>query len=131
MTVTTYTLFGTPFYDRYTQCYKKIIKINKMPTENTPLKTIVKQINNPILSPFQANSSFSSCSNCCNSSYQSCMNVITKLNNPHELMCIEDIPELFSFLVSNNYTIDTSITKMMQQSNVKFNNDLICFISYS
>ena len=36
---------------------------------------------------------------------------------------------LFQFLIMNGFKIDTSSTKMMQASNVKLSNDLICFFS--
>jgi hypothetical protein len=44
-------------------------------------------------------------------------------------MTPDDIPELFNFLLSNNYKIDTSITKMMNSSEVKMTNKLVCFIT--
>lgn len=126
----TYSLVSAPYYDSKTKCYKKIIKINKMPTITSSLATIVKQIQYPKLSPFKSNSAFSACSNCCNSDdNQCCIYAITNISNHNELMCINDLPSLFTFLINNGYTIDTSITKMMQSSNVKLNNDLICFIT--
>ena len=57
-----------------------------------------------------------------------CIYAINKISNPNELMEPNDIPELFSFLVANSYTIDTSITQMMQTSNVKMDNSILCFI---
>ena len=45
-------------------------------------------------------------------------------------MCIDQLPLLFEFLMNNGYTIDTSITKIFQKSNVKMNGNLICMIQY-
>ena len=46
-------------------------------------------------------------------------------------MCVEELPMLFQFLMNNGYIIDTSITKMMNESSVKLNNPMICYISYN
>jgi len=49
-------------------------------------------------------------------------------------MSVDEIPDLFSFLLSNGYTIDTSITKMMNQSSIRYktdnSNELIALITY-
>lgn len=125
-----YSLVSVPFYDHITQCYKKVIKLDKEPPQNSPLNQIIKKVGSIKLSPFQVDSAFSGCgNNGCGNLSQSCNILITKINNKHELMCIDEIPSLFQFLITNGFTIDTSITKMMQASNVKLSNDLICFFS--
>ena len=45
-------------------------------------------------------------------------------------MCIDDLPELFEYLLNNGYTIDTSITKILQKTTVKMWGELICMIQY-
>jgi hypothetical protein len=46
-------------------------------------------------------------------------------------MCDEEIPDLFSFLAANNYKINTSLTKMMNTSPIRLeNNTILCFIEY-
>jgi hypothetical protein len=130
-----YSLVSVPYYDHNTQCYKKVIKLNKMPPSDSPLNAIIKNVGPIKLSPFQTDSAFSGCnSGCgcgcgCGNLSQCCNVLITKINNKHDLMCIDELPTLFQFLVTNGFTIDTSITKMMQNSNVKLSNDLICFFS--
>ena len=125
-----YSLVSVPFYDHRTQCYKKVIKLDKEPPQNSPLNQIIKKVGSIKLSPFQVDSAFSGCgSGGCGTLSQSCNILITKIDNKHELMCIDEIPTLFQFLITNGFTIDTSITKMMQASNVKLSNDLICFFS--
>jgi hypothetical protein len=51
-----------------------------------------------------------------------------------DLMVVDEIPDLFSFLLSHGYKIDTSLTKMMAQSDVRFQtnnaNKVICFVTY-
>ena len=136
-----YSLVSIPYYDNCTQCYKKVIKLNRAPPPDSPLNQIIKRVGPIRLSPFQVNSAFSGCSGggsggggsggCsgCGNTSQCCNLLITSLQDKTHLMCIDDIPTLFSFLVTNGFTIDTSITKMMQNSNVKLSNDLICFFS--
>ncbi|MEX0595036.1 MAG: hypothetical protein WD512_00945 [Candidatus Paceibacterota bacterium] len=114
-----YSLTSQPYYDNYNQCYRNILVLNKDPIG--PLKKIVKRINPPLLSPFQEPPTA-----CC--SQERC---IYAIYDKQELACVDSIPELFSYLVSNGYQIDTSVTTMMQKSPVKLNNNnLICFISY-
>jgi hypothetical protein len=52
-----------------------------------------------------------------------------------DLMTVDEVPDLFTFLLSKGYTIDTRITKMMNQSSIRFNtnnsNELIALITYS
>ena len=128
-----YSLVSIPYYDSKTQCYKKVIKLNRPPPPNSPLNQIIKRVGPIRLSPFQVDSTFSGCGgNCCGgcgSIAQCCNLLITTLQDKNNLMCVDDIPNLFSFLITNGFTIDTSITKMMQNSNVKLSNDLICFFS--
>ena len=128
-----YSLVSVPYYDNLTQCYKKVIKINPIPPPNSPLNAIVKRVGPIRLSPFQVDSAFSGCGGggggCSSNLAQSCNLLITSINNKHHLMCIDEIPSLFEFLLTNGFKIDTSITKMMQASNVKLSNDLICFFS--
>jgi hypothetical protein len=45
-----------------------------------------------------------------------------------ELLCMNEIADLFSYLTTNGYTIDTEITKIMLQGTEKIDK-LICFIS--
>jgi hypothetical protein len=126
-----YSLVSISYYDHLTQCYKKVIKISPSPPEDSPLNAIIKRVGPIRLSPFQVDSVFSGCNTCggCSNIAQSCNLLITKIQDKNQLMCIDEIPSLFQFLIMNGFKIDTSITKMMQASNVKLSNDLICFFS--
>lgn len=118
-----YTLTVEPYYDYVKQCYRNILVLNNEPVGS--LKNIVKRLNPPKLSEFNY---LTRENECCYK--RKCIYVITDINNGEEFMCVDDIPELFSFLVNNGYTIDTSTTKILQKSPVKLTNPLICFISY-
>jgi hypothetical protein len=115
-----YTLTAIPFYDSIQQCYRKVLTINIEPVG--PLKSLTKRTIAPKLSPFQERNV------CCPTS--NCIYIIMSPTNPSEYLCINDIGQFFSYLVTNGYTIDTSITKMMNESDVKIDNSLLCFISY-
>jgi hypothetical protein len=51
-----------------------------------------------------------------------------------DLMTVDEVPDLFTFLLANGYTIDTRITKMMNQSSIRYktdnSNELIALITY-
>jgi hypothetical protein len=126
-------LSTTVFLDTFNQCYKNIIVINLQP--EGPLGKIVRKINIPQLSPFNVHGNCSS-----KRGYNNCVFGLNSLkdfygkniNNTNCLMCEDEIPDLFSFLMSNCYKIDTSLTKMMNKSDVKINdNKILCFITYT
>ena len=109
------------YLDKYNDCYRKILVINKNPGDvhlNSYLKTIKKEK----LSPFTYD-------NCCNN-YQSTHSSVAIMNptNKNDFLPLENIGDFFTILIENGYKIDTEITKMLQQSSEKINN-LICFIS--
>ena len=132
LTMVMYSLVGAPFYDERNQCYKKIIRINKMPTGN--LTQIVKRIRSPRLSHFDTygeGNGYGDCSGCGSGSGNTpCIFAVFHPNHKNKLLTIDELPDLMTFLVDNGYTIDTSITKMLMKSNVKPSNDLICYVSY-
>ena len=117
----TYTLSLQPFYNAQNQCYQKIITIDRQPTG--PLAGLVHRVKPSPLSPFQR--SFDSCCQ-----QKGCINAIRVEGSSCSFSTAEDIPTLYSFLAANGYTIDTAITRMTNQSEVRFDNPLICFISY-
>ena len=127
-----YSIVGAPFYDERNQCYKKIIRINKMPTGN--LTQIVKRIRSPRLSHFDTYGEGNGYGDCCGSGSNgfnpSCIFAVFHPNHRNKLLTIDELPDLMTFLVDNGYIIDTSITKMLMKSNVKPSNDLICYVSH-
>jgi hypothetical protein len=115
-----YSLQSIPYYNSIVQEYTNILVLNK--SASGPLEKITKRISRNKLSPFESNT------NICRK--PACVIAITQIDNKNELMCIDQLPELFEYLMNNGYTIDTSITKVFQKSNVKMDGDLICMIQY-
>tara|TARA_R110002012_G_scaffold75019_1_gene189878 strand:- start:679 stop:1038 length:360 start_codon:yes stop_codon:yes gene_type:complete len=115
-----YSLESIPYYNSIEQEYTNILVINK-PAEG-PLKEITKRIRLNKLSPFEAKTNLCSKPNC--------MMAIVDIENKNELMCVDNLPNLFEFLINNGYTIDNSVTKVLQKSKVTMNKNLICLIQY-
>jgi len=132
----TISLFSQPYLDTYNQCYKNIVVVNLMP--QGPLAEIVKFVKFPPLSEFKkpgpcspikqwgyALMSLGGCSMGCDFSK----------TGGSDLMVVDEVPDLISYLVSNGYSVDTSITKMFNNSDIRFDtntgNKLICFITYN
>jgi len=111
----TYILSLSNYYDSQKECYRKIITIDREPNGN--LKQLIKRINRVKLSPFKGNEK------------TDCLYAIYNPGDKRELICIEELPILFSWLLSNGYVINTSITNMLQKSEIKLENKIICFIN--
>jgi hypothetical protein len=112
--------------------YGNIITINLFP--KGPLGKIVRQVNfsNNRLSEFNE---LSDNRNKCGYALLSLRGIggigVGPCRNNHRLMTANEIPDLFSFLMSNGYKIDTSLTKMMNSSNIQIDtNNIIAFITY-
>lgn len=122
--MTIYKLYSTLYLDRYDELYKRIIAIDKMP--QGLLSNYIRKIQRNKLSPFdvQQNSSYNF--NCNNH----CIYAILDVDNKHNFLCLENISDLLNFLMSNGYTIDTSVTKLLiKNKRINNNDDIICFIS--
>jgi hypothetical protein len=52
-----------------------------------------------------------------------------------DLMIVDEVPDLISYMAMNGYSVDTSITKMFNTSEIRFDtntgNKLICFATYN
>ncbi len=109
-----YAIFSRPYYDAYEQKYKNILTVNKKP--DGPLRQITKQIKLYPLSPFKRMDR-EQCG------YGFCL-------EGNRLATTNEIPDLFSYLTTNGYTIDTSLTKMISESDVRINDEykLVAFI---
>jgi hypothetical protein len=134
MAAKTVSLFSQPYLDKFNQCYKNIVVVNLPP--QGPLGNLVKKVNFPPLSEFKQPGPCSP--------LKQCGFALLSLNgfcsmgcgkNGDNLMVVDEVPDLISFLVSNGYTVDTSITKMFNDSDISFDtstgNKLICFITYN
>jgi hypothetical protein len=132
----TITLFSQPFLDTYNQCYKNIVTINMMP--QGPLSQLVRRVQFPPLSTFKQPGPCSRINNCglalitLNGFFYNNNNCNKNCSN---LMVVDEVPNLMSYLLSNGYTINTSITKMLNTSDIRFEtenaNKLICVVTYN
>lgn len=118
-----FTIFSQPYYDTYKQCYKNIITLNIIP--NGPLRQLTRQIKLNKLSPFQVEGPCTP--------IEKCTLAFVSLNkyNYCDLMTPDELPNLYSFLLSNGYQIETQLTNMMNQGEVKVSNKrLITNVTY-
>jgi hypothetical protein len=122
----TFTITSQPYYDQYNQCYKNILTVNIEP--QGPIQKIVRQIRFPKLSPFQRESPCNPIPKC-GLALQSINNYNYNYNygGCNCLMTPNEIPDLISFLIENGYQIETQITNMLNQSDVKISDKKIAF----
>ena len=118
-----YSIQIQPYYNSIRQCYTHIYTIDPEPASSeTALLSIICKINPPKLSPFQTN--------CCSDHKPSCINAIYNPTNINMLLAVGEESLLFNYLIKNNYTINTSITKIMKEAPVKTEGSkLLCIIS--
>jgi len=127
--VNTYVLYKQPFLDRFSQCYRNIVTINLIP--QGPLRAFVGRAEFPPLSSFKE--SF------CNR--RLCGLVLRSIRDGYgngygngdgcSFMSVDEIPDLFAFLLSNGYIIDTQLTKMINKEQFQSSErEIICFFSY-
>lgn len=118
--IKTFTITSQPYYDQYNQCYKNIMMVNVEP--QGPLRRLVRRIKLPKLSPFQVEGP-------CNP-IQKCGLALQGLNYSNcnnNLMTPNEIPDLISFLQSNGYQIETQLTNMLNQSELKLTDKRLAF----
>jgi hypothetical protein len=129
----TVSLFSQPYLDTYNQCYKNIVVVNLSP--RGPLSSLVRRVNFPPLSEFKQPGPCTPLKQCGYAlmSLSGCDRGCGKKGS--DLMVVDEVPDLISYLVSNGYSVDTSITKMFNTSEVRFGtntgNKLICFVTYN
>jgi hypothetical protein len=128
----TVTLFSQPYLDKYNQCYKNIVTINLVP--QGPLGQFVRRVQFPPLSEFKQPGPCSHIKNC-GFALVSLNSDNCCAKNGSNLMIVDEIPNLVSFLLTNGYTIDTSLTKMFNTSDIRFQtenaNKLIFLVTYN
>ena len=123
-----FSLYSQPYLDTFNQCYQSIITLNTIP--KGPLAKFIRKVNLAKLSPFKQATTCTSIPKCT-------LGILSFNNNCNQrgcnLMTVEDFPYLVSFLMENGYTIDTKITKMIQNSSIQIADDktLICFVTYN
>ena len=97
--------------------YKNIITISSAPKGE--LSTLIRK------SRFETLSTFKSREAGCSISFRS-------FRFYNEVMTLDELPELFTFLASNGYEIDAKLTKMLNSNKTMIDSDqkLIAFIIY-
>ena len=130
-----YSISSIPFYDARLQQYTKILSINAVPAG--PLASRVKTVRPPRLSGLSG-----LCGN--NGVGNACIHALTSAScgsgcGCGAFMTPEQLPELFAFLMSNGYAVDSALTKLAAKhqsggggcfSNTNAN-ALVCIVSYS
>ena len=127
-------LYLEPFLNTYFKTYQNILTLSAMPPG--PLKNMVFRMQSPKLSEFQTPSPFS-----CGSSCLYVLGRYTKsvnMNDSDSFMFSDDIPSVLSYLQSNGYIIDTSLTTMLQKSEIRIgangcsgNRRMVCMFTYN
>jgi len=130
-------LYLEPFLNTYLKTYQNILTLSVMPSG--PLKNMVSRIKFPKLSEFSTSSPFSPFSIECGTyvigRYTSSIN----MSNSDSFMYADDIPSVLSYLQTNGYTIDTSLTTMLQKSEIRIggsngasgNRRMVCMFTYN
>ena len=119
----TFVLSSRPYLDpyNYDQSYRNIVTINGEP--RGPLRAFVRRAQFLPLSEFKEPYNRNLCGL-----------ALMSLRGGGCFMSVDEVPELFSFLLSHGYKIDTSLTKMMIMSDVRFHtsnaNKMIGFVTY-
>lgn len=116
----TYCIYKTIYLDKLTKNYKTILTIDRKP--NGPLINKTRMLQNNQLSPFQVN----------NECIPNCFLAI--LNDFNDLLCLPELPSFISYLTTNNYKIDYSLSKLLTSKNININQNnnfqILFYISY-
>jgi hypothetical protein len=98
-----YALSNTTYFDAIDKLYYNIITINRMPVG--PLAQLVVPFKKNKVSAYSVNDPLCNCG--------------LGFRSPrNKLMRLDELPELFAFLLENGYTVDTALTTMVLETNV-------------
>jgi hypothetical protein len=110
--------------------YETILTIDRMPSERTPLRNMVRSVRPSALSPYQYNNGLS------NPCSRMCMYALTRPDYMHNMvnvcgespfMNMNDLPILITLLRRSGYQVDGS----MSTTNVRgiTGSDVVCYVS--
>ena len=105
-----YALYNTTYFDAIDKLYYNIITISSRPVG--PLSQLIIPFKNNKVSAYSV------------SEHPTCGLAFRSPRN--KLMRVDELPELFAFLFTNGYTIDTALTTMLLETNVT--NRLIAYV---
>ena len=120
-------MYLEPLLNSYYQTYQNVITFSQCPVG--PIKDMVTTVNPPKLSPFQTASPFFNpgYGRASGVGYSGCVHVLMRYpcrgcsatpKNTDAYMGADDIPSVLSYLMENGYKVDTSMTKMLQNSDI-------------
>ena len=124
----TFTITSHTYYDQYRQNYRNILMVNIEPPG--PLRRHVRPLRLPRLSPFSRRELTNG------NGYMGCglaivnsllLSFDTRSRTGFDFVTPDEIPFLITFLESNGYQINTQITNMLNQSEVKLTNRKLVF----
>lgn len=124
----TFTITSQPFYDQYNQCYKNILMVNVEP--QGPLRRLVRRTKLPRLSPYQREGPCNPIPKCGLAIMSLRSGEFTQFHRQicdNSYMTPDEIPDLITFLIGNGYQIETQITNMLNQSDIKLSNKNLAF----
>jgi hypothetical protein len=130
-------LYLEPVLNSYFKSYQNILTVSSLPSG--PLKNMVSRIKFPKLSEFSTFSPFSPASIECGTYVLGRYTSSINMTNSDAFMYADDIPSVLSYLQTNGYTIDTSLTTMLQKSEVRIggnngasgNRRMVCMFTYN
>lgn len=130
-------LYLEPVLNSYFKSYQNILTVSSVPSG--PLKNMVSRIKFPKLSEFSTFSPFSPASIECGTYVLGRYTSSINMTNSDAFMYADDIPSVLSYLQTNGYTIDTSLTTMLQKSEVRIggnngasgNRRMVCMFTYN
>tara|TARA_Y100000389_G_scaffold200236_1_gene240220 strand:- start:71 stop:457 length:387 start_codon:yes stop_codon:yes gene_type:complete len=115
--IKTTNLYITPYYDNISYNYYHILTLNNIP--NGPLQNFVKSMNieNPSSKSTLGNKSY--CSYVIDSSLLSSLS----FNNTFKICLVENISELYDYLINNNYSFNNDLNKIYTKNQFLSNNE--------
>lgn len=134
----TYSIRTQVYLNPQTGEYDTILAIDRMPTEMTPFRNMVRMLNTVPLSPYR-----SGISNPCS---RRCVYALTTSNSVSPLfvqssherpyMCVSDLPVLITMLTRWGYQVDTSMNSIVsrispipQCGQLMTGDSIVCYIS--
>ena len=120
------TMFLEPILDPFSKNYYDVITLSNKP--KGPLSSFVQHYSFPKLSEFKNYDCHNQCS------FVLLKSMHSQSSHSNSYCCkysgIEDISEVFSFLVSNGYVIEDELTRITSKFNGNGNRRVICVFSY-
>ena len=131
----TFTIVSQPYYDQYCKQYQNILMVNVVP--DGPLGHLIRRIQLPKL--YKEGSNYNGIDGCglaITNFFPNSRTFSHSFSNSkfgkNGLLTPNEIPDLYSFLTSNGYQIETQLTNMMNQSAVKLTpgKQIVCMATY-